>query len=96
MFDFHVSSIANVTFVFDSSPSGWDNESKINILLENSATIKSDSDFADIIPKPSMQRKPVQRDVETINAVEDQEFLAKLQILLNKTSSTTPKAVKRV
>ncbi|CAF0772619.1 unnamed protein product [Brachionus calyciflorus] len=68
-------------------PSGWDNEGKINILLENSTTIKSDSDFSEIISKPTI-RKSLPREVETIIASEDQEFLAKLQILLSK--STTP------
>lgn len=68
-------------------PSGWDNEGKINILLENSTTIKSDSDYSEIIPKPTI-RKSLPREVETIIANEDQEFLAKLQILLSK--STTP------
>lgn len=68
-------------------PSGWDNEGKINILLENSTTIKSDSEYSDIISKPSI-RKPLYRDVETVYAIEDQEFLSRLQIVLNK--ATTP------
>jgi len=68
-------------------PSGWDNEGKINILLENSTTIKSDSDYSEIISKPSI-RKPLYRDVETVYAIEDQDFLSRLQIVLNK--ATTP------
>ena len=72
------------------SPSGWDNEGKINILLENSTTIKSDSEFSEVISKPSI-RKPMQRDVETVVAIEDQDFLSKLQIVLNKTSTPSLK-----
>jgi dynein light intermediate chain 1 len=72
-------------------PSGWDNEGKINILLENSTTIKSDTQFSEIIYKPSI-RKPLQRDVETVIAYEDQEFLSKLQILLNKTATPSVKS----
>lgn len=51
--------------------------------MENSATLKSDSDYAEIIPKPTI-RRPLPREVETILASEDQEFLAKLQMILNK------------
>lgn len=81
------------TFLFvKKSPSGWDNEGKINILLENSTTIKSDTSFSEIIYKPSI-RKPLQRDVETVIAYEDQEFLSKLQLLLNKTATPTVKSV---
>lgn len=69
-------------------PTGWDNEGKMNILLENSATIKSDSDFGEIIPKPTI-RKSMPREVETVLASEDQEFLSKLQVLLNKSALTT-------
>lgn len=72
-------------------PSGWDNEGKINILLENSTTIKSDTQFSEIIYKPSI-RKPLPRDVETVVAYEDQEFLSKLQILLNKTATPAVKS----
>lgn len=72
-------------------PSGWDNEGKINILLENSTTLKSDSDYAEIIGKPSI-RKPLQRgDVETVVAVEDQDFLSRLQLVLNKNSTPSVK-----
>lgn len=71
-------------------PTGWDNEGKINILLENSTTIKSDSEYSDIIPRPSL-RKPAQRDVETVIAVEDQDFLSKLQLVLNKASTPSVK-----
>ena len=73
-------------------PTGWDNEGKINILLENSTTIKSDSEYSDIIPRPSL-RKPAQRDVETVIAVEDQDFLSKLQLVLNKASTPSVKQV---
>ena len=73
-------------------PSGWDNEGKINILLENSTTIKSDTSFSEIISKPSL-RKPTQRDVETIIAYDDQDFLSKLQIFLNKTAAPIAKSV---
>ena len=60
----------------------------MNILLENSATIKSDSDYTEIISRPTI-RKSTPREVETVLAIEDQEFLSKLQVLLNKTSSTS-------
>ena len=73
-------------------PSGWDNEGKINILLENSTTIKSDSEYSDIISKPSI-RKPLYRDVETVFAIEDQDFLSRLQIVLNKATTPTAKQV---
>jgi hypothetical protein len=75
------------------SPSGWDNETKINILLENSPTIKSDSEYSDVIAKPSNIRKPLQRDVEIVTAIEDQEFLAKLQIIFNKSATPNMKQV---
>ena len=74
-------------------PSGWDNEGKINILLENSTTIKSDSEYSEIISKPSI-RKPLYRDVETVFAIEDQDFLSRLQIVLNKATTPTAKQVK--
>jgi hypothetical protein len=70
------------------SPSGWDNDGKMNILLETSATIKSDSDFAEIISKPTI-RKTTPREVETVLAIEDQEFLAKLQALLVKNAPSS-------
>ena len=35
----------------------------------------------------------MQRDVETVVAYEDQEFLSKLQILLNKTATPSVKSV---
>ena len=73
-------------------PSGWDNEGKINILLESSTTLKSDSDYSDVITKPSV-RKPTTRDIETVVAIEDQEFLSKLQLVLNKTSTPSNKQV---
>lgn len=72
-------------------PSGWDNESKINILLENITSIKVDSDYTEIISKPSI-RKPLQRDNEVIiSATDDQDFLSKLQIQLNKAASPSVK-----
>lgn len=73
-------------------PSGWDNEGKINILLENSTTLKSDSEYSDVISKPSI-RKPTTRDIETVIAIEDQDFLSKLQLVLNKTSAPSNKQV---
>ncbi len=73
------------------SPSGWDSQAKINILLENSTTLKSNADYAEVISKPNI-RKPTQRgDLETVMAAEDQEFLSKLQLQLNKTSSSSIK-----
>ena len=58
----------------------------MNILLENSATIKSDSEYSEIIARPTI-RKAMPREVETVLASEDQEFLSKLQVLLNKNAS---------
>lgn len=75
------------------SPSGWDNESKINILMENSATLKSDSDYAEIITKPSIRKSMPGRELETILSTDDQEFLAKLQIILNKSTAPPTKSV---
>ena len=64
--------------------------------MENSATLKSDSDYSEIIPRPSI-RKPLTRDsVETILAHDDQEFLAKLQIILNKSSTPPTKSVNTI
>ena len=90
LYDFHFNLAANVVdrdsiFI----PFGWDNAAKMNILLENSATIKSDSPYADVIARPTT-RKPMQRDTDVVMAQDDQEFLAKLQILLNKVSPSTP------
>ena len=59
----------------------------MNILLENSATIKSDSEYADIIARPTV-RKATPRDVETVTSSEDQDFLSKLMVLLNKNAAT--------
>lgn len=64
----------------------------MNILLENSATIKSDSEYSEIIQRPTTMRSrvaPRGGDVETVQASEDQDFLAKLQVVLNKSVSTT-------
>ncbi len=63
--------------------------------MENSTTIKSDSDYSDIISKPSI-RKPLYRDVETVFAIEDQDFLSRLQIVLNKATTPTAKQVKEI
>jgi hypothetical protein len=74
--------------VYFSRPAGWDNESKINILNENNNSFKGDNSFTDIILRPN-NRKTLQRDYELVQAIDDQEFLSKLQILLNK-ATTTP------
>ncbi len=53
-----------------------------------------DSDYTEIISKPSI-RKPLQRDNEVIiSATDDQDFLSKLQIQLNKAASPSVKQVK--
>ncbi len=52
-----------------------------------------DSDYTEIISKPSI-RKPLQRDNEVIiSATDDQDFLSKLQIQLNKAASPSVKQV---
>lgn len=61
--------------------------------MESSATLKSDSDYAEIIPKPSIRKSLPGRELETILATDDQEFLAKLQIILNKSSAPPTKSV---
>lgn len=61
--------------------------------MENSATLKSDSDYAEIIPKPSIRKSLPGRELETILATDDQDFLARLQITLNKSTAPTTKSV---
>ena len=66
----------------------------MNILLENITSIKLDSDYSEVISKPSI-RKPLQRDNEAIiSATDDQDFLSKLQIQLSKAASPSVKQVK--
>jgi hypothetical protein len=66
----------------------------MNILLENSATIKSDSDYNEIIAKPTI-RKAMPREVETVQSSEDQEFLSKLMVVLNKNATTVKTVIKK-
>lgn len=61
--------------------------------MENSATLKSDSDYGEIITKPSIRKSMPGRELETILSTDDQEFLAKLQIILNKSSAPPTKSV---
>ncbi|GIY30662.1 cytoplasmic dynein 1 light intermediate chain 2 [Caerostris darwini] len=63
-------------------PAGWDNSKKINILVDNLTTMKSNDSFNDVIVKP-INRKPLQREAEII-AEDDEAFLCKLQSLLNQ------------
>lgn len=65
----------------------------MKILVENITNIKITGNYSDVIPKPDI-RKPLQRDEgKTIEAIEDQEFLSKLQIQLNKVASPSVKPV---
>ncbi|XP_015918347.1 cytoplasmic dynein 1 light intermediate chain 2 [Parasteatoda tepidariorum] len=63
-------------------PSGWDNEGKINILVDNLSSIKADDPYHEVIVKP-VNRKPLQKEVE-VAAEEDEAFLCRLQNLLNQ------------
>ncbi|CAF1195032.1 unnamed protein product [Adineta steineri] len=67
-------------------PAGWDNPKKADILLENLHRLKPTDNYSDVFVKPIV-RRPLQRDNEIINAEDDQEFLAKLQLTLNRAAS---------
>ncbi|UJR30036.1 hypothetical protein I4U23_017581 [Adineta vaga] len=63
-------------------PAGWDNTKKAEILLENLHRLKPTDHYSDVFVKP-----PLQRDNEVVTAEDDQEFLARLQLTLNRASS---------
>ncbi|CAF1415598.1 unnamed protein product [Adineta steineri] len=67
-------------------PAGWDNPKKADILLENLHRLKPTDNYSDVFVKPIV-RRPLQRDNEIIAAEDDQEFLAKLQLTLNRAAS---------
>ncbi|CAF0841984.1 unnamed protein product [Rotaria sordida] len=67
-------------------PSGWDNPKKVDILLENLHRLKSTDNYSDVFVKPIV-RRPLQRDNEIITAEDDQEFLSRLQLTLNRAAS---------
>ncbi|CAF4111576.1 unnamed protein product, partial [Rotaria sp. Silwood2] len=67
-------------------PAGWDNPNKADILLENLHRIKSTDNYSDVFVKP-VTRRPLQRDNEIVMAEDDQEFLSKLQLTLNRAAS---------
>ncbi|CAF3226526.1 unnamed protein product [Rotaria socialis] len=69
-------------------PAGWDNPKKVDILLENLHHLKSTDNYTDIFVNPAVKR-PLKRDDEIIMAEDDQEFLSKLQLTLNRTASPT-------
>ena len=51
-----VQMLKNLTYVFLSSPAGWDNDKKIGILHENFQTLKAEDNFEDIITKPPVRK----------------------------------------
>ncbi|CAF3890340.1 unnamed protein product, partial [Rotaria sordida] len=67
-------------------PAGWDNPKKVDILLENLHRLKPTDNYSDVFVKPAV-RRPLQRDNEIIMAEDDQEFLSKLQLTLNRAAS---------
>ncbi|CAF3627668.1 unnamed protein product [Rotaria sp. Silwood1] len=67
-------------------PSGWDNPKKVDILLENLHRLKSTDNYSDVFVKPVV-RRPLQRDNEIVAAEDDQEFLSRLQLTLNRAAS---------
>lgn len=67
-------------------PFGWDNPKKADILLENLHRLKSTDKYSDVFVKPIV-RRPLQRDNEVITAEDDQEFLTRLQLTLNRAAS---------
>ncbi|CAF1262588.1 unnamed protein product [Adineta ricciae] len=67
-------------------PAGWDNPKKAEILLENLNRLRPTDQYSDVFVKP-ITRRPLQRDNELITAEDDQEFLARLQLTLNRASS---------
>ncbi|CAF2133864.1 unnamed protein product [Rotaria magnacalcarata] len=69
-------------------PAGWDNPKKVDILLENLHQFQSTDNYTDIFVNPADKRPP-KRDDEIIMAEDDQEFLSKLQLTLNRTASPT-------
>jgi len=67
-------------------PAGWDNPKKADILIESLHRLKSTDSYSDVFVKPVV-RRPLQRDNEIITADDDQEFLARLQLTLNRAAS---------
>jgi len=67
-------------------PIGWDNPKKAEILLENLHRLKATDNYSDVFIKPIV-RRPLQRDNELITAEDDQEFLTRLQLTLNRAAS---------
>ncbi|CAF3667282.1 unnamed protein product [Adineta steineri] len=67
-------------------PAGWDNPKKAEILLENLHRLKSTDNYSDVFVKPVV-RRPLQRDNEIVTAEDDQEFLSRLQLTLNRAAS---------
>jgi len=61
-------------------------QKKAEILLENLNRFKSTDNYSDVFVKPAVQW-PLQRDNEIITAEDDQKFLARLQLTLNRAGS---------
>ncbi|XP_022221115.2 cytoplasmic dynein 1 light intermediate chain 1-like [Drosophila obscura] len=63
-------------------PAGWDTLKKIDILSENNHGIQADSDYTDVIRAPYTGNGMYNRDLEFVETVDEQAFLARqLEIL---------------
>nr|CAB3240308.1 cytoplasmic dynein 1 light intermediate chain 1-like [Phallusia mammillata] len=85
-YDFSFQNVASVVerdAVF--IPSGWDSESKINILKDNLTKVNADDAFDSVIAKPPSTRLYVQ-EMKEVTADDEQAFLAKAQAALAKAS----------
>ncbi|CAG7824637.1 unnamed protein product [Allacma fusca] len=71
-------------------PAGWDNEKKMAILHENISSFKPDEYFNEVIQKPVVTRKPVNREPE-VEVEDEQKFLERQQVLLQSSNLKDPR-----
>ncbi|ODN05319.1 Cytoplasmic dynein 1 light intermediate chain 2 [Orchesella cincta] len=70
-------------------PAGWDNEKKMAILQENMTNIKPEDFYNEIIQKPVVTRKAVNREAEV--EVEDEQSFLERQLTLLQQQAANPK-----
>ena len=76
-------------FQFVSSPAGWDNDKKINILYENMQSMKPEDDYSDVILRPPTRKTAPNREAE-VHAEDEQTFLSRLLLQLQQQQPQPP------
>ncbi|XP_076812295.1 cytoplasmic dynein 1 light intermediate chain 2-like [Clavelina lepadiformis] len=93
LYDFPFSRIASVidrdgVFV----PIGWDSEKKISIVSDNLTNFNVSDPFNTVISRPPQSRMLSHDSMKEITVEDEQTFLAKAQVVLNKAPASTKPA----